>query len=143
MATLRKMPPPPAFLNAPEVNRWLIDLQAFILSTGGIDPAQISGFSTLQTQVAVNSANIISLSGTVSTLNGTVSTLSGTVSGHTTQINANTSAISTLQGRSQVLNGSGVPSSGSGSNGDLYLDSTGGAGARLYGKIAGAWVAIA
>jgi hypothetical protein len=135
MATLRKMPPPPAFLNAPEINRWLIDLQAFILSTGGIDPTQVSGFSTLETQVAVNSANIIAT-------NGNVSTLSGTVSGHTTQINANTSAISTLQARNQILNGSGVPGGG-GNNGDLYLNNTGGAGTRLYGKIGGTWVAIA
>lgn len=42
-----------------------------------------------------------------------------------------------------VLNGSGVPAAGLGNNGDLYLNNTGGGGTRLYGKIAGAWVAVA
>lgn len=42
-----------------------------------------------------------------------------------------------------VRNGSGVPAAGLGNNGDLYLNNTGGAGTRLYGKIGGAWVAIA
>lgn len=42
-----------------------------------------------------------------------------------------------------VYNGNGVPSNKQGMNGDLYLNNTGGAGTRLYGKIAGAWVAIA
>lgn len=42
-----------------------------------------------------------------------------------------------------VRNGSGVPAAALGNNGDLYLNNTGGAGTRLYGKISGAWVAIA
>lgn len=44
---------------------------------------------------------------------------------------------------SAVRNGAGVPAASLGNNGDLYLNNTGGAGTRLYGKVAGAWVAIA
>jgi hypothetical protein len=138
-ATLRKMPPPPTFINQPEINRWLIDLQAFILNTGGIDPSQIAGFSTVSNGVIANTASII-------TLNGQVSTLSTTVAGHTTQINANTSAISSnssaitaLQGRSQVRSGSGIPSNGTGVDGDWFADTT---NKHIYVRVSGAYVLI-
>ncbi len=54
-----------------------------------------------------------------------------------------TALINQLQAIAAVRNGAGVPAAGLGNNGDLYLNNTGGAGTRLYGKIAGAWVAIA
>lgn len=54
-----------------------------------------------------------------------------------------TNILNALQSGGLVRNGSGVPAAGLGSNGDLYLNNTGGAGTRLYGKIANAWVAIA
>lgn len=41
-----------------------------------------------------------------------------------------------------LLYGSGVPSAGTGSNGDYYFRSDGGVGSAIYFKAAGAWGAI-
>jgi hypothetical protein len=150
MVQLLRMPPPPQLVQFPELNRWLQDLQSFIAQSGGIDPSSIPGYSALQTQVSTNTANIGTLSGTVSSLSTTVAThttqissLNSQVSTNTSNIATNTANIATLTARNQVLNGSGAPGAGLGNNGDLYLNNTGGAGTRLYGKIGGVWVVIA
>ncbi len=77
-------------------------------------------------EVATNTANIATNTANIAT--------------NTANIAANTAAIAAL---ALIRNGAGVPGAGLGNNGDLYINNTGGAGTRLYGKIAGAWVAIA
>jgi hypothetical protein len=42
-----------------------------------------------------------------------------------------------------ILGGTGVPAAGSGSNGAFYFRLDGAAGAAIYQKRAGAWVAVA
>jgi hypothetical protein len=42
-----------------------------------------------------------------------------------------------------ILGGTGVPAAGTGSNGAFYLRNDGTAGAAIYQKRAGAWVAVA
>lgn len=93
--------------------------------------------------IATNTANIATLFTDVTANTAAIATNTANIATNTTAIAANTTAITALQVRNQILNGSGVPASGLGNNGDLYLNNTGGAGTRLYGKIGGAWVAIA
>jgi len=157
-----KFPPPPQLpkeLGAlgQQLNRWLIEIQSILNSGGAIDPDQIAGLPALflqvaaqalqiaantlniatnttniatnTTNIATNTTNITTLQGQVTTLQGQVTTLQGQVT--------------TLLARNQVLHGNGVPAPGLGINGDLYSDDAGSAGANLYSKRGGAWVAIA
>jgi hypothetical protein len=153
------------------LNRWFLDLSQIISPSGGIDPGNIPGYDVLAAEVATNTANIATnttdialntshiasntaaiavntshiTTNTVNIANNAAATAVNTtnITTNTAGIAANTSAITALQARAQVLNGAGVPGAGLGNNGDLYLNNTGGAGTRLYGKITGAWVAIA
>jgi hypothetical protein len=154
MATppLRKMPPPPAFLNTPEVNRWLHDLVAFIRNDGGIDSNQVNGFADVSNTTQTNSASISSLNTTVNGQGTSITGLSGTVSTHTSQISSlqstvstHTSQIAALQGSGKVLNGSGAPGGGTGNSGDLYVDNialTSGNPNKIYAKYGGTWYSI-
>lgn len=46
-------------------------------------------------------------------------------------------------GTTSLYSGAGVPAAGLGANGDIYFNTTGGAGTTMYQKRAGAWVATA
>lgn len=147
----QKIPPPPPIASKdPAFNRWLLELTSILNNSGGIDPDSIAGLTEAYAQIAQSVIDIHSLqltvigqSGSIAGLQSQVTTNTNaiaTVNGQLTTINAQ---ILALQARSQILNGSGVPGAGLGANGDLYLNNTGGAGTRLYGKIGGAWIAIA
>lgn len=140
-----KIPPPPLLTSRElqPLNRWLLEIQSILNSQGMIDPGNIEGLAVLTAQVTALSATVAALSTVVAanTTNIAANTTANTA--NTTAITANSTAITALQARNQIRNGSGVPASGLGNNGDLYLNNTGGAGTRLYGKIGGAWVAIA
>ena len=126
-ATPQKFPPPPQ-LTGPQfqpLNRWLLELQSALSNAGGIDPNNIPGFATLETQVAANTAAITTLEGTSGSLSARVTTLEATVaaiSGEITTINATLTALSA---RAQVLNGSGAPGAGLGNVNDWYADTSG------------------
>jgi hypothetical protein len=139
-----KIPPPPPIANKdPAFNRWLLELTSILNASGGIDPSSVTGLPAVEAQVTTNTANIATLQGTTGGQGSAITTLQGqvtTINGEIVTINGQ---LTTLGARNQVLNGAGVPAAGLGNNGDLFLNNTGGAGTRLYGKIAGAWVSIA
>lgn len=135
-STLRRMPPPPPLTQNPEFNRWLHDLQSFILSTGGIDTSQISGYTGLQSQVSTNTSDISANTSAISTLNSQMSTADNNISSLQATQSTHTSQIAALQANPIVRNGSGAPSAGLGNNGDWYGDYTNGA---AYVKVSGVW----
>jgi hypothetical protein len=125
-----KIPPPPTLpVQFQQLNRWLLEIQSILNTQGTIDPGNVGGLTALFTQVATNTANIATNTANIAT--------------NTANIATNTANIVTLTARSQINNGSGAPASGLGNNGDLYINNTGSSGTHLYGKIAGAWVALA
>lgn len=149
--TVRKFPPPPTLSREyQQLNRWLIEIQSILNAGGEIDASSVDGLvaayatlAALAITVTANSASITTLNTEVGVLQGQVTTLNtevGVLQGQVTTLNTEVAA---LQARNQILNGAGVPGAGTGNDGDLYLNNTGGAGSRLYGKIAGAWVMIA
>lgn len=139
-----KVPPPPTLpAQYQQLNRWLIELQSILNSQGTIDPDNVAGLAALIAQVAALAAQVATLATEVVTLTAEVATNTANIATNTANIATNTAAITALQANSVVLNGSGVPASGLGDNGDLYINNTGGAGTNLYAKIAGAWVAFA
>ena len=136
-----KVPPPPQLPVSfggfgQQLNRWLLEIQSILNSQGTIDPGNIQGLAALIAQVAVNTAAIAANTAAIAANTANIVT-------NTANIAVNTAAIVTLTARNQILNGAGVPAAGLGNNGDLYINNTGGAGTHLYGKIAGAWVALA
>lgn len=137
MATvLRRMPPPPPLTQDPLFNRWLHDLTSFILSVGGIDTSQISGFTSLQSTVSTNSANITTLQSQMSTANSDITTLQNQMSTADSNITTLQNQVAALQTNPIVRNGSGAPASSLGNNGDWYADTT---GSVIYVKVSGAW----
>lgn len=139
-----KVPPPPTLPQQfQQLNRWLIEFQSILNNEGAIDPTSVAGLVALIAQVTANTASIATLTTEVATLTTEVATLTTEVATNTANIATLTTEVAALIARNQILNGAGVPASGLGNNGDLYLNNTGGSGTRLYGKIAGAWVAIA
>lgn len=133
-----KLPPPPLF-TGPQwegFNRWLLELTSILSSAGDIDPSTVIGLLDAYAQIAQNTSDISSLGSQLTGVNQSISQLS---------IDISNLALRTtiLEARAQIRNGAGVPSAGLGNDGDLYLNNTGGAGTRLYGKIGGAWVSIA
>lgn len=132
MSGLQKIPPPP-LLTSPElqkVNRWLLEIQQIINAGGLIDPGQVQGLPALFAQVAANTLNIASNA--------------ASILANTAAITALTARVVTLEARNQILNGIIVPLPALGNDGDLYVNSLlPGAGANLYFKQLGAWVAIA
>lgn len=148
--TLKVPPPPRLSREFQELNRWLLELQSILNSSGLIDPGNVEGLAaltaqvaSLATQVATLTANVATLTAQVATNTANIATNTANIATNTANIATNTANIATLTARNQILNGSGVPGGGTGNNGDLYLNNTGGAGTRLYGKISGSWVAIA
>ncbi len=143
MATqiLNKMPPPPPVAKLdPALNRWFLDLQAFINSGGGtIDPSLIPGYDALIAQVnlqttqinsllvntAANTASIHTLQTSVTTLNNSVATLA--------------TSVANLTARPIVRNGTAAPGVGLGNNGDWFADTN---NLHIYVKVTGAWVLI-
>ena len=150
-----KLPPPPQLPVSfggfgQQLNRWLLEIQSILNNQGLIEPASVDGLPALFTQVATLVTEIATLTAEVAANTAAIATLTAEVAANTasiatltTEVAANTAAITALQANAIVRNGSGVPGAGLGSNGDLYINNTGGAGTRLYGKIGGAWVAIA
>ena len=157
-----KLPPPPQLPVSfggfgQQLNRWLLEIQSILNNQGEIDPSSIAGLVALFAQVATLVAEVAILTTEVAAATAAVATLTAEVATLTTEVAANTAAIAVntaniatnttnigiLAARAVVRNGSGVPAAGLGSNGDLYINNTGGAGTHLYGKIGGAWVALA
>ncbi len=139
---LNRVPPPPNLaINDPALNKWLIDLTAFINSGGGgIDPALIPGYdaliatvNALSIQVANNTIDIAANTSDIGTLNSEVAALTANVA-------TNTADIATLTARNVVLNGTAVPGAGLGNDGDWYAKTS--ATAHIYVKVTGAWVLI-
>lgn len=132
------------------LNRWLLEVQSIFNSQGTIDPIDVEQLPALIIQSAANAAAILVLQGQVAVLQAQVALNTANIATNTANIATNTADIAALavrvtalEARNQILNGIGAPGAGTGNNGDLYLNNTGGAGTRLYGKIAGAWIVIA
>jgi hypothetical protein len=143
-----KLPPPPQLPVSfggfgQQLNRWLLEIQSILNSQGLIDPDEVQGLPALFTQVATLASEVATLTTQVATLTTQVATNTANIATNTVDIAINTADIVALTARNQILNGSGAPGVGLGSNGDLYINDTGGVGSYLYGKIAGAWVAFA
>ncbi len=136
MATqiLNKMPPPPPVAKLdPALNRWFLDLQAFINSGGGtIDPSLIPGYDALIAAVNLQTSQINTL---------LVNTAANTSSIHTLQllVAALTTRVTALEARPIVRNGTTAPGAGLGRNGDWYADTN---NLHIYVKVTGAWVLI-
>jgi hypothetical protein len=111
-----KLPPPVGIaVKDPVFNRWLLEVLAVLASAGGIDPTKIQGWNELVADTAQNTSNIAALQLTVSQ----------------------------LQAQPRLWSGTTVPANTLGKNTDWYYNTTGAAGARLYIKSAGTWVAQA
>lgn len=146
-----KIPPPPTLPKEfQQLNRWLLEIQSILNSSGLIDPGSVEDLPALITQVTVLEAQVTALAvqvatntANIATNTANIATNTANIATNTANIATNTANIATLTARNQVRNGAGVPAGALGSNGDLYINNTGGAGTNLYAKIAGAWVAFA
>lgn len=139
---MAKVPPPPQ-LTGPEwqlFNRWLLELTAILDASGGVDPTQIPGYGTLQTQVAQNTSDIQTAELNISSLaagQGTQGTAVASLQNRMTTAEGN---ITTLAARAQVLNGAAAPTVADGLDGDWWAKTS--APTHIYVKVAGAWVTI-
>ena len=122
MAVLKFPPPPTLPVALQPLNRWLIELQSILNSSGLIDPSSVQSLPATIAQVVANTASIGVLNGEVAANAASIVTLNGEVA--------------TLQARNQVLNGTIAPVAGQGVNGDWYADT---GGLHIYVKVAGAW----
>lgn len=140
-----KIPPPPPFSGPQwqQFNRWLLELQSILSNQGGIDPSEVSGLPQVITQVGTNTTDIATLETGQGGQGTAITTLQNEITAIDNEIATINGQLTTLEANAVVRNGAGVPNPGLGNNGDLFLNNTGGSGTRLYGKIAGAWVAIA
>lgn len=135
-----KIPPPPQFTGKEWqlFNRWLIELQSILSSTGGIDPNSVAGLSEVITQSAANNAAIAALAPAV----GGNTTAIAAINVSLTAINAAlviiNGQLTSLGARNQVWNGV-VPPVALHADGDYFVDT---AGKHLYVQVAGAWVLI-
>jgi len=151
MAAPQKFPPPPDMgRDNQRLNRWLLEIQAILNSSGGINPDTVVGLPALIIQVAANTAAVVTLNGEVATLSAEVATINAEIVTIDVQLTINNAQILAINGeitaltaRNQILNGAGAPGAGLGNDGDLYSNTTGGALTNLYSKRGGAWVAIA
>jgi hypothetical protein len=141
---VQKVPPPPTLPQQfQQLNRWLLELQGILNSQGTIDPSQVDGLPALFTQVATNTTDIATNTADIATNTTNIAANTAAIATNTADIATNTANIAALTARNQIRNGNGVPAAGLGSNGDLYINDTGGVGTYLYGKIGGTWIAFA
>jgi len=142
MAFQKPPPPPPIATKDPTLNRWFLAVTAFLKNNGTIDPNAVQGLPELTAEVATLQGQVTTLQGQVATLNGQVTTLQGQVATLNGQVTTLQGQVTALQARAQVFNGVVPPAPGLGGNGDWYANTAGGVGARIYVKVAGAWVAF-
>ena len=136
MAVLKFPPPPTLPVALQPLNRWLIELQSILNSSGLIDPSSVQSLPATIAQVVANTASIGVLNGEVAANTASIVTLNGEVAANTASIVTLNGEVATLQARNQVYNGSGAPVAGQGVNGDWYADTV---GLHIYVKVAGAW----
>lgn len=140
----QKIPPPPPIANDdPAFNRWLLELTAILNAGGGIDPNSVVGLPEVIAQSALNTVNIAALTTTVNSQGGSIIGLAASIASINAQITVINGQLTTLGARAQVFSGNVAPGAGLGVNNDWYYNTAGAVGARLYIKIAGAWVAQA
>ena len=139
-------PPPPIATSNPEFNRWLLELTSILSDEGGIDPSEVTGLTSVITQVGVNTTDITNLEtsvgdqgGDISILQEDIATVNSEISTINGQITTLSSTVTSLSARNQVFSGSGTPSAGLGVNGDWYGNVGGAAGSRVYIKVSGTW----
>jgi hypothetical protein len=136
MAVLKFPPPPTLPVALQPLNRWLIELQSILNSSGLIDPSTVQDLPATIAQVATNVADIATLNGEVAANTASIGILNGEVAANTASIVTLNGEVATLQARNQVLNGIIAPVVGQGVNGDWYADTV---GLHIYVKVAGAW----
>lgn len=140
---LQKVPPPPPVANLdPVLNRWFLELTSFIDANGTIDPGNVGGLPQLQVNVANLITEVAVLTPQVAGLSTTVTALSATVAALSTTVGTLNTAVTALQARAQVFNGTADPAAGLGNNGDWFANTSGGAGHRIFVKVAGTWLAF-
>jgi hypothetical protein len=143
MATKKIPPPPPIASTDPAFNRWLLELTSILSDAGGIDPANIDGFTALQNQVEANSAAISALQTTTGGQSADIAALEAQVTTLTGNISTINGQITSLSARGELLFGAGAPAAGLGKVNDWYGDTAGAAGARVWIKKAvGVWTAF-
>ena len=146
MAVLKFPPPPTLPVALQPLNRWLIELQSILNSSGLIDPSSVQSLPATIAQVvantaqaAANTASIVTLNGEVAANTASIVTLNGEVAANAASIVTLNGEVATLQARNQVLNGTIAPVAGLGVNGDWYADT---GGLHIYVKVAGAWTLV-
>ena len=139
MAVLKFPPPPTLPVALQPLNRWLIELQSILNSSGLIDPSSVQSLPATIAQVAANTTSIGVLNGEVAANTASIVTLNGEVAANTASIVTLNGEVATLQARNQVLNGTIAPVAGQGVNGDWYADT---AGLHIYVKVTGAWTLV-
>lgn len=135
----QKVPPPPNIANAdPALNRWLLELQSILNSSGDIDPSQVAGLAETEAQVTTNTHAIASLETTTGSQSLQITALQSQVTANTNAIATINGQITTLQARNQVWTTTAAPVALH-ANGDYSVDTT---NKHLYVQVAGAWVLI-
>jgi len=143
MAIKKIPPPPPVAIKDPVINRWFVELTAFLTPSGTIDGGDVAGLPELTADVATLTTQVTTLSGQVATLAGQVATLQTSVTALQTSVTALQASVAALQARAQVLNGTVDPAAGLGNVGDWYANTSGAAGHRIFVKTASAtWTAF-
>ena len=132
MAVLKFPPPPTLPVALQPLNRWLIELQSILNSSGLIDPSSVQSLPATIAQVAANTAQVAANTASIGVLNGEVAANAASI----VTLNGE---VATLQARNQDLNGTVAPVVGQGVNGDWYADTD---GLHIYVKVAGAWSLI-
>lgn len=136
MALKKFPPPPPLSQEYQQLNRWLIEIQSILNSSGSIDPGSVSGLTALTAQVAALALQVAANAAAIAAANINIAANAAAIAALTLRVAA-------LEARNQILNGAGVPAGALGNNGDLYINNTGGAGTNLYAKRGGAWASFA
>lgn len=115
------------------LNRWLLDVQSVLNSSGNIDPTTVEGLLEITQTIEETAGEVTVLSNEVSALTNRVSTAEGNITTLTMEV-------TTLQGNAVSRNGSGAPSNALGAVGDWYADTS---NLHIYVKTgAAAWTKI-